>query len=320
MATEIETSIARAGSRQHGVVTRRQLLKAGLTTDMIRSRLRSDRLIRLHREVYLLGTLVGPLRPERHLEMAAVLACGRGAAVSHRSALWLRGLVPVRPQGPVHLVLARGRCRRPGIIAHRVASLPATDVGTVDAIPTTRTVRTILDVAADVRPRELEQVIARAERSGLLDVEEIRERLKVEDGRSGIRLLRALLSAPTSPAFTRSRAEERFLQLVRKADLPEPECNVRTGKRELDFLWRDHGVAVEVDGFAYHGSRRSFERDRSRDFALGAEGIEVRRVTWRQIDNEPLVVVRRLTATLTRAEIQRHPAVRSDAHKGSDPA
>jgi very-short-patch-repair endonuclease len=166
-------------------------------------------------------------------------------------------------------------------------------------------IRTILDVAPGMTPRQLERVLARAERSQLLNTDELRERVRVEGGRRGIRRIRALLRSTTPMAFTRSQAEERFLQLLRTAGIPEPECNVRVGRRELDFLWRDHRVAVEVDGFAFHASRHSFEGDRARDFDLGADGVEVRRVTWRQIDQEPFAVVRRLAATLTRAELRR---------------
>lgn len=317
VAAETEATIARVAAGQHGVVTRRQLIETGLTADMIRGRLRSGRLIRLHRGVYLLGTLVGPLRPDRHREMAAVLACGRGAAVSHRSALWLLGLVPVQPGGPVHVVMEHGRCRRAGIVAHRVVSLPETDVGAVEAIPTTRAARTILDVAGDAGRRDLERIVARAERVNLLDLSELKERLEVEHRRPGIHLLRALLHGPTSVALTRSEAEERFLELVRKTGLPEPECNVSIGAREFDFFWSEHGVAVEVDGFEFHASRRSFEGDRARDFALGARGIEVCRVTWRQIVREPFVVIGRLAATLARAELQRALAGRGAELSGT---
>lgn len=307
MAPTVEAEIAEAAARQHGVVTRAQLIQIGLTKDGIQSRLRAGRLRPLHRGVYLPGTLVGPLRPARHREMAAVLACGRGAAVSHRSALWLLELVTARPRDSVHLVLEGGRCRRPGVIAHRVASLPAPDVTVVDGIPTTVPIRSIIDTAADAGPRELEQVIARAERLGRLDLDALRDRVQREQGRPGVALLRAILAAPT-PAFTRSQLEERLLELVRKAHLPEPECNVRIGGFELDLFWRHHGVAVEVDGFAYHASRLSFEHDRERDFALATQGIEVQRVTWRHIDDQPLVVIRRLTAVLTRAEAGRNTA------------
>lgn len=313
MAKESDAKIAGVAARQHGVVTLRQLRDAGLTVDMVRSRVRSGQIRRLHQGVYLLGSLIGPLRPTYHREMAAVLACGRQAAVSHQSALWLHGLTDHRPRGPVHLSLERRRCRRPGIVAHRVAALPDTDVGTRDGIPTTRPIRTILDLADAASPRELERLIARAERAGHLDIVDIRTRVKVEDGRNGIRTLRAVVDTPTAPAFTRSEAEEHFLQLVHKAKLPPPECNVTIAGRELDFFWRDARVAVEVDGFAYHASRGSFEHDRDRDLALSAEGIEVHRVTWRQIHDEPFVLVRRLASTLTRAQVHRARTLR-EAH------
>lgn len=306
--SRVEANIAKVAAAQHGVLTRPQLGDAGLTPDRIRSQVRAGRLVPLHSGVYLLGTLVGPLRPTRHHEMAAVLACGRGAAVSHRNALWLRELLPARPLGPVHLVLEGGRCRRPGIVAHRVAELPAAEVDTVDGIPTTTVVRTILDVAARATPRQLERVIARAERLDRLDLDELRGRLALETGRPGVPLLRAVLERPI--AFTRSPAEDGLVDLVRSADLPEPEWNVSVGGYELDAYWRDHGVAIEVDGYAHHSSRRPFEHDRDRDLVLASLGIDVRRVTWRKIVEKPRSLIRSLTAILTRAEIRREEAAR----------
>ncbi|HKJ92722.1 MAG TPA: type IV toxin-antitoxin system AbiEi family antitoxin domain-containing protein [Longimicrobiales bacterium] len=307
LGTTIETTIAQAAARQHGVVTRAQLLAVGLTVDRIRSRVHAGRLVPLHHGVYLLGNLLEPLRPAHYREMPAVLACGRGAAVGRRNALWLVEVVSTRPRGPVHVVLAGGRCRRPGVVAHRTASLPATDVEVVDGIPTTVPVRSIIDTAADATPRELEQIIARATRLGRLDLDRLRDRVERENGRPGVVRLRAILAGPT-PAFTRSPLEEQLLQLVRKAGLPEPQCNVRLGDYEMDAFWPDHGVAVEVDGFAYHASRHSFEHDRARDFALAARGIDVQRLTWRQINERPFVVIRRLAAVLARAEARRDAA------------
>lgn len=305
-AADMGRRVAKVAARQHGVVTRSDLMAIGMRPDTIRSWLRSGRIAPLHRGVYLLGSLVGTLRPAWHREMAAVLACGRSAAVSQWSALWLRRLVPAKPGGPsgaVHLSLTGGRCRQTGIIAHRVSALPPEDVEIVDGIPATKLPRTILDVAQNARPRSLEQVIARAERMGQLDRSALVERLEQAGPIPGTRLLRAILSGTSPPAFTRSEAEERFLELVRSAELPEPESNASVGGLELDFLWRTYGVAVEVDGFAYHSSRPSFERDRARDFALGAEGVQVHRVTWRQIEATPHVVVSRLASVLTRAEL-----------------
>lgn len=299
---EVRRRMREIAAGQHGVVTREQLMEAGATADTIRSWRRSGRLVLVHRGVYLPDALAGPLVPARYREMAAVLACGRGAAVSHGNALWLRDLVPTRPNGAVHLVVPHARCRRPGIHAHRVSALPPEDVSLVAGIPTTTVVRTVFDMASMARARLVEQVIARAERLGQLDSGELLRRLDRAPVR-GAPLLRSLLASEARPAFTRSEAEERFLEIVRLAELPEPKTNVQLRDLEVDFYFPAHRVAVEVDGFAYHSTRRSFERDRDRDFAFGADGVQVVRVTWRQLQRKPHMVVRRLTAILTRAEV-----------------
>ena len=103
-----------------------------------------------------------------------------------------------------------------------------------------------------------------------------------------------MLSREAGPAFTRSEAEERLLRLIRKARLPEPECNVRIAGHEVDFLWRSSGLVVEVDGYAFHGSRAAFERDRRRDADLQAAGLTVARLTWRRLVDEPEAVVAQL--------------------------
>jgi very-short-patch-repair endonuclease len=103
--------------------------------------------------------------------------------------------------------------------------------------------------------------------------------------------LRALLTRERGPALTRSEAEERLLALVRQAGLPAPECNVRIAGHEVDFLWRASRLIVEVDGYAFHGSRDAFERDRRRDAELQAVGLTVVRLTWRRLVHEPEAVV-----------------------------
>jgi very-short-patch-repair endonuclease len=101
-----------------------------------------------------------------------------------------------------------------------------------------------------------------------------------------------------APPLTRSEAERRFLELVRAAQLPPPEVNVRVGRHEVDFLWREPGVVVEVDGFDFHSSRAAFERDRLRDTELGALGYRVMRVTWRQIVHCPHAMLVRIAQAL----------------------
>ena len=116
-------------------------------------------------------------------------------------------------------------------------------------------------------------------------------------------MLRTLLESEARPAWTRSEAEEQLLALIRKAQLPAPETNVRVGSYEVDFYWRRQQLVVEVDGFAFHAAQRSFENDRRRDAWLAAHGVRVMRVTWRQLTDEPVAVVARLAQTLARAHV-----------------
>lgn len=300
--SDIDAVIADLAAAQHGVVARWQLLANGVTTPTVRSRVRSGRLRPVHRGVY----QVGPVPGRYAREMAAVLACGPGVVVSHRSAgsLWAI-LPPPDATTPVELSInSRRPFRRPGVVVHRTLSLDGDDLTHVEGVPITSPVRTLLDLAAVLRFRELEQALARAERAELVNRADLSKAIERNRHRPGVTALRALLAGEAVPAMARSEAEERFLQLLRKAQLPSPETNVRVHGFEVDFLWRAQGVAVEVDGFAYHGSQASFEGDRRRDAHLAAQGIHVVRVTWRQLTTEPEAVLVRLAQTLVRGELR----------------
>lgn len=292
-------------SRQHGVVTRAQLLAAGLTPAIVDHRVRAGRLRPLHRGVYLHGLLMGPLVPPWAREMAAALACGPGAAVSHENAARLWGLLPAEPgRGPVHVTIpGADRGRRPGIRPHRVASLPDDERALLEGVPLTAPARTLVDIAGRVRPRALEQALAEAERNGLADLGDVAALLERRPHVRGAAALRRLLASCREPALTRSSAEEQLLALIRSGGLPAPETNVQVGGSEVDFLWRDAGVVVEVDGFAYHSSRRNFESDRRRDARLAARGLRVIRLTWRQLVDEPQAVLVRLAQILALARL-----------------
>lgn len=298
----VEQRVRSIAEHQDGVVTRPQLLEAGCTDTMIRARVRAGHLRRLHQGTYLLGFLAGPLLPPRYRERAAVLASGAPAVVSHHSAAAMLDLIPPRPSGePVDLLVVGGTRRRAGVRSHRVPALPSRDLTSLDGIPLTTPLRTLLDLSRVAANRELENAVARAERRGITTRGELLDRAVRAGARPGACRLRALLEAGSRPAFTRSVAEEQFLRLVREAGLPEPETNVRVEGHEVDFVWPARGVAVEIDGFAFHASRASFERDRKRDLILSAAGLNVARVTWRQLQREPLAVIARLAATLARA-------------------
>jgi very-short-patch-repair endonuclease len=290
--------MADLAARQHGVATRAQLIGVGLTPAQVRQRIRSKRFRLLHRGVY----LVTGVRMPRTREMAAVLACGPGSVVSHRSAAALLGLLPhPREPAPVDVTVpGSDRGRRSGVRAHRVTSLGPDQVTEADGIPVTSAPRTILDLASVSSGRELERALARAERRELTNRAELMSLTADQRARRGIRGLRALLLDEGRGALTRSEAEERFLVLVRRAQLPAPEVNVVVSGYEIDFLWRTERLAVEVDGFAHHSSKATFESDRRRDATLLARGFRVVRITWRQITDEPEAVLVRLAQALAR--------------------
>ena len=232
--------------------------------------------------------------------MAAVLACGRSAVLSHRSAaaLWQLG-ISIAKEEPVDVTMvAVDRGCRPGICPHRVISLPAREVTECENIPVTTVARTLLDLAAVATSSELTQALAVAARTYDTQPETVMTLLSRFQRRPGARLLRAILAEGT-PALTRSQAEEQLLGLIRKAQLPRPEVNAHIDRYEVDFLWKSQRLIVEVDGFAYHSSRTRFENDRRRDAALAAQGFRVMRLTWRQISSEPEATLVRLAQALT---------------------
>lgn len=299
MDPSAEEAVIAAASRQCGLVTWGQLRDAGFTSEAVRHRVRTKRFDRLHRGVY----RVVPIPVANMREMAAVLTCGEGSTLSHQSSaavLRLRG--HPGDAAPVDVtVIARDPGRRPGIRVHRVSRLEPEDRTIVGGIPVTSAARTIFDLAAVLGQRELEQVLAQGERLGLIDRAVLVSLLDRREGRRGMRTLRALLNDADAPAFTRSVAEERFLGLIREAQLPTPAVNARIGEFEVDFLWLAHRLVVEIDGFAFHSSQRSFENDRLRDAQLAARGLRVIRVTWRQLDAEPMAAVARIAQALALA-------------------
>ena len=223
--------------------------------------------------------------------MAAVLACGPGAVLSHRSAAALHGLIEDRG-GPVDVTVATNRRSRRGIRVHRTRALEPPEVTRKRGIPTTTEERTLRDLAAEGATRELEQALdgAHRERQSLTDA------VEKGRGRRGITALRA--AAQRESGFTRSEAERRLRELVERAGLPTPVTNARVGKWEVDALWPEERLIVEVDGFEFHQGRRAFETDRRRDAELVGLGYRVIRVTWRQLTQEREAVVARIARAL----------------------
>jgi very-short-patch-repair endonuclease len=232
--------------------------------------------------------------------MAAVLACGLEAVLSHTSAAVVWGLLPTESgEGPVHVSIRdRYRILGPGIRVHRVRTLEPDETTILDGIPITTPARTLLDLASSSGQRALEGAVARAERLGLADRGDLVTLVGKRRWVRGAPALGTLLAQNGPPAFTRSEAEAEFLDLVRRARLPTPSVNSKVKGYEVDFLWRSARLIAEVDGFAFHSSRDAFERDRERDGVLVAAGFRVLRVTWRQLTREPEAVLARLLRAL----------------------
>lgn len=303
MPDRLQQGLNELARRQHGVATRGQLLELGLGTGAIRYRVDTGRFRRLYRGVY----LVGPIAPPLAREMAAVLACGPTALLADRSAglLWEMLPSPAREPRTIHVVTVRGGSEdRPGIRVRRVSGLSSGDRAEIEGIPVTSPARTLLDLSVVLGARELERAVARAERERLVEREQLREMAARHRGRPGTSALLAVLEQTGGPALTRSEAEVRFLRLVREARLPTPETNAPVGVHEVDFLWRAQGIAVEVDGYAFHSSRPRFESDRRRAAHLAARGIQVIPLTWKQIVDEGTATAVQVGQALLRARLR----------------
>jgi very-short-patch-repair endonuclease len=283
--------LVRAGA-QHGVISSSQLAEVGLSAGWVQHRLKRGWLRRLHRGVY----LIGPLEAEHSRAMSAALAAGSGALLSHYPAAVLWGLRPPR-EGPMHVTIREGdRRSRERIRIHRSILHPQ-DATRRLGIPVTSVARTLLDLATTATAKELDRAANEARVLGLVSTHSLNEQFSRYPRHRGTAALTAALQ--TEPRLTRSEAERRMLDLIRKARLPTPETNVRITGYEVDFLWRDAKLVVEIDGYAFHSSRRAFERDRRKDRELHALGYRVIRITWRELVEEPEAVVAALAAALS---------------------
>jgi hypothetical protein len=293
--------IATLAEGQHGVVARRQLIELGLSDAQVKGWIAQGRLHVVHRGVY----AVGHRRlSQRGRWMAAVLFGGPEAVLSHRSAAELWGITSRRSRA-IDITRRRGWRASPGIVVHR-NSISADEIETVAGIPCTCVPRTSLDLAGLTSQVELERAINQIEVRRLTHSLSMYDLLERYPRRRGAPMLRALLDdRAEARGITRSRLEERFAALLTRSDLPRPQLNASLATRgrffEVDCLWREQRVIVELDGMQVHGTDLAFEKDRERDRLLIAEGWRVTRITWRQLrDDAPAVLadLRTLLRTL----------------------
>jgi very-short-patch-repair endonuclease len=294
----MEAAIAALAARQYGVVARWQLLELGLTSRAISYRLTVGRLHLVHRGVYAVGhkRISG-----RGRWMAAVLACGPGSALSHRSGAALWGFLGAASPRIDVTTPRRGGRSIAGVRRHRARRLPPEDTTMVDGIPVTTVARTLFDLAEVLDLSRLERAFEAAERAELLDMRAVLLTAERNPGRRAHKQLHALLPSLTSPAPTRSELERLFNRLCRLADLPLPQVNVLVKSFEVDAFWPAPRLIVEVDSWEFHKTRAAFERDRARDAQLMLAGYRVIRVTYLQLRDQPKRVAETLRTLLAAA-------------------
>jgi very-short-patch-repair endonuclease len=276
--------------RQHGVVARRQLLALGFNTREIEHRVARGRLHLVMRGVYAVGW---PQMTRERWWMASVLACGEGALLSHRSAaaLWHIGTENGREINVS--VCRRTRLRRPGIWAHSRSGLSKDDMARRDGIPVTGVVRTLVDIAAELRPTAIERAVSEADKLDLVDPETLRAALDDYEGESGVRPLRAILDARTF-RLSDSDLEIAFRPIAEDAGLPVPLTKQMVNGFEVDFYWPKLGLVVETDGLRYHRTPSSQARDARRDRTHILAGMTPLRFTHYEVKYEPSKVMKAL--------------------------
>jgi predicted transcriptional regulator of viral defense system len=288
-----ERELAALARRQHGVVSRRQLVAGGLSVRTIERRVEAGRLSALHRGTYVFGGgRIGP----RGEWMAAVLACGEGALLSHRSAAALWGLVRRSGRHGVDVTAAAGR-RRPGIIVHE-GGIHKDDHAVAARIPVTSVARTLFDLAEVVDERRLGRAFEEADRLSLMRIAALEDVCARGYGRRALRSIRRMIEEARVPVIARTDLEERFALFCREHDIVPTATNVEVLGDEVDAFWPRERVIVELDGYAFHRHRAAFETDRRKDVARQVAGYRAIRVTDRRLEREPDEVAEEIRALL----------------------
>jgi very-short-patch-repair endonuclease len=294
----VDARIGELAGRQHGVVARRQLEKLGVGKGSIEKRVRMGRLYRLHRGVYAVGHRV--LSREAR-SMAAVLACGPAAVLSHRSAAALWGVRGASSRAIE--VTTPQKSRSHGSIHRHFAVLPPDEVTEHRGIPVTTVPRTLFDLAAVSPADVVEQALRESEFRRLHDRLSLPDLLARYPGRRGVPTVRECLRRRRDlpPGRARSWLELEFLPFLRRNGLPRPRLNawLQVGGRsiQVDCLWPGD-VVVELDGFAAHGTRTAFREDRARDRRLRVAEYGVIRIAPEQLEDEPEEIAKDLRALI----------------------
>ena len=298
ISTALLAAVVALAADQFGVVTRRQLLRLGMSSSAIARWVRAGRLHVIHPGVYLLGH---PLPPPLALEQAALLAAGDDSVLSHFTSARLDGFIEEEDGAPVHVTTSRFRGRPKGIVVHTSRRLDPCDIRWRDGLPTTTPARTLLDLAEVADARTLERAVETAFAKRRVTDRQLRAIIARLPGRKGGRRLAAFLEYRGASGFTRSHPEDRLRGLLKGTDLPEATFNAIVEGREVDVYFAKVGVAVEVDSWRHHSGQAGFTRDRRKWAYLEARGHRVIGVTAWELDHEPHVAIARIATAVALA-------------------
>lgn len=282
-------------SIQAGIIHRAQLWALGHGRHAVARRIRSGRLVVVFPSVLAVG---GRPLDEVALSYAALLQVGVNSALGHGTAGAAWEMLDAPPAVQRVTVVGRHVRDQPGLRAHRVRWLDARDVRMCGRLPVTAPARTLIDLAADAPAALLEEALARARARRLVTDQDLQDALERAPLRTGVGRLRRLLGESVGQAVTFSRFERDLIRLLEIAGLPLPRFNVILNGHRVDAVWDKPRIVLECDGWAFHGDRRAFERDRRRDQDHLVAGYRTVRITWRQLHEEPTRIAELLASLL----------------------
>ena len=297
---DVEVKCLQLASRQHGVISRQQARELGLTRSRLRWRSSTRRWVRLFPTVF---RIEGSEETYQQQLKALSLWLAKGFALSHHAAAALHGFARFK-EGPLEASCTRNVRKRKGVTVHRVEALSHKDLASVEGLTVTSVTRLILDFAGVLSEHDFRALVDEALRRKLTTIDKLETAAKRETA-ARFKFLRELVDEyQGGNGPTESELEARALELIDLAGLPRPVkqrvVHVNGRLRRIDFFWPQFRVVLEVDGFAYHASPKSFEDDRRRNNALVARNFVVLHWTWRAIHDDAERLILELQNCLSR--------------------
>jgi very-short-patch-repair endonuclease len=297
MSGQGDRAVGKLAARQKTLVTAAQVAQCGLGKDAVAYRVHSGRLHPVFHGVYSVGC--GAL-PPLALELAALLACGKGSFISHRSAAFVWGLLATAPTEVEVSVVGRCCTSRNGIHVHRIQKIHRNELRRHEGLWISSPARAVLETATTATLDELADIVNEGHGRRLFTPHYLEAVLRRHRGRRGTAKLAQVLGDEDATTITRSRAERAFLKLIRDARLPAPETNQKLGRYSPDFMWRDQRLIVELDSYQFHGGPAGFHNDREKDLVYRDAGFDTLRPTRNHVIHQPARVLVMVVRALAR--------------------